>query len=86
MAVNPAEHKNESAVASLCYVAAQFADDRRLAELVGDLSMNSVEFAQFWADHSRAQLLRCAVVQARTSAGGRPGLVCGAGAGVGALC
>lgn len=39
------------AVASLRFVAAQFADDRRLAELVGDLSMNSPEFAQLWAGH-----------------------------------
>lgn len=39
------------AVASLRYVAAQFADDRRLAELVGDLSMNSPEFARLWAGH-----------------------------------
>ena len=35
------------AVASLRYVAAQFADDRRLAEL----SMNSPEFARLWAGH-----------------------------------
>lgn len=33
------------------YVAAQFADDRRLAELVGELSMNSPEFARLWAGH-----------------------------------
>jgi len=39
------------AVASLRYVAAQFADDRRLAELVGELSMNSAEFAGLWAGH-----------------------------------
>lgn len=39
------------AVASLRYVAAQFADDRRLAELVGDLSVNSPEFARLWAGH-----------------------------------
>ncbi|MCK0116767.1 helix-turn-helix transcriptional regulator [Isoptericola sp. S6320L] len=39
------------AVASLRYVAAQFADDRRLAELVGDLSVNSPEFAHLWAGH-----------------------------------
>jgi transcriptional regulator with XRE-family HTH domain len=39
------------AVASLRYVAAQFADDRRLAELVGELSMNSGEFARLWAGH-----------------------------------
>jgi transcriptional regulator with XRE-family HTH domain len=39
------------AVASLRYVAAQFADDRRLAELVGGLSMHSAEFARLWAGH-----------------------------------
>ncbi|MFT0846850.1 helix-turn-helix transcriptional regulator [Actinomycetaceae bacterium L2_0104] len=39
------------AVASLRYVAAQFANDRRLAELVGYLSVNSPEFARLWADH-----------------------------------
>ena len=39
------------AVASLRYVAAQYADDRRLAELVGELSMNSPEFARLWAGH-----------------------------------
>lgn len=39
------------AVASLRYVAAQFADDRRLAALVGELSMNSAEFARLWAGH-----------------------------------
>ena len=39
------------AVASLRYVAAQFAEDRRLAQLVGELSVNSPEFAQLWAGH-----------------------------------
>lgn len=39
------------AVASMRYVAAQFADDRRLAELVGELSVNSPEFARLWAGH-----------------------------------
>ncbi|WP_051297719.1 helix-turn-helix transcriptional regulator [Brevibacterium album] len=39
------------AVASLRYVAARFADDRRLAELVGELSVNSPEFARLWAGH-----------------------------------
>lgn len=39
------------AVASLRYIAAQFADDRRLATLVGELSMNSPEFARLWAGH-----------------------------------
>ena len=39
------------AVASLRYVAAQFADDRRLAGLVGELSVKSPEFACLWAGH-----------------------------------
>lgn len=39
------------AVASLRYVAAQFPDDRNLAALVGELSMNSPEFARLWAGH-----------------------------------
>lgn len=39
------------AVSSLRFVAAQFARDRRLAEMVGELSMNSREFAQLWAGH-----------------------------------
>jgi transcriptional regulator with XRE-family HTH domain len=40
------------AVASLRYVAAQFPDDRRLAELVGELSLKSAEFATLWAGHT----------------------------------
>lgn len=39
------------AVASLRYVAAQYPDDRLLAELLGDLSMHSPEFARLWAKH-----------------------------------
>lgn len=39
------------AVASLRYVAAQYSDDRLLAELVGDLSMHSPDFARLWARH-----------------------------------
>jgi transcriptional regulator with XRE-family HTH domain len=39
------------AVASLRYVAAQFPEDRLLAELIGDLSMNSPDFARLWAKH-----------------------------------
>lgn len=38
-------------VASLWFVAAQFRDDRELAELIGDLSMKSPEFASLWAKH-----------------------------------
>ncbi|WP_058234195.1 helix-turn-helix transcriptional regulator [Devriesea agamarum] len=39
------------AVASLRYAAAHCADDRRLVELVGELSMKSPEFATLWAGH-----------------------------------
>lgn len=39
------------AVASLRYTAAQFPEDRLLAELVGDLSIRSPEFARLWARH-----------------------------------
>jgi transcriptional regulator with XRE-family HTH domain len=39
------------AVASLRYTAAQYPDDRLLAELIGDLSINSPEFARLWARH-----------------------------------
>ncbi|UVY82947.1 helix-turn-helix transcriptional regulator [Brachybacterium sp. NBEC-018] len=39
------------AVASLRFVAAQWAHDRRLAELVGTLSVRSPEFARLWAGH-----------------------------------
>ncbi len=46
------ESESSLAVASLRYVAAKFADDRRLAELVGELSMNSPEFASLWAGHT----------------------------------
>jgi transcriptional regulator with XRE-family HTH domain len=41
----------EAAVASLRFVAARYPDDRALAELVGELSMNSPEFAALWARH-----------------------------------
>lgn len=46
------EAEAEVAVASMRYAAATFADDRHLAELVGQLSMNSPEFASLWAGHS----------------------------------
>lgn len=39
------------AVASLRYVAGQYPDDRLLAELIGDLSMHSPDFARLWAKH-----------------------------------
>jgi transcriptional regulator with XRE-family HTH domain len=45
------EREAAVAVASLRYMAAQFTHDRRLAELVGELSMNSPEFARLWAGH-----------------------------------
>ncbi|MDO5084547.1 MAG: helix-turn-helix transcriptional regulator [Arachnia propionica] len=45
------DHEAALAVASLRYVAAQFADDRRVVELVGELSMNSQDFARLWAGH-----------------------------------
>lgn len=49
-------HRNWSdeaalAVASLRYVAAQYPEDRLLAELIGDLSINSPDFARLWAKH-----------------------------------
>ncbi|WP_353951475.1 helix-turn-helix transcriptional regulator [Knoellia sp. S7-12] len=40
------------AVSSIRFVAAQFPDDRRLAELIGELSLNSPEFASLWAKHA----------------------------------
>lgn len=39
------------AVASLRSIAAHLPDDRQLAELVGDLSIQSSEFARMWARH-----------------------------------
>ncbi|MFB9235619.1 helix-turn-helix transcriptional regulator [Plantactinospora siamensis] len=39
------------AVASLRYITAQYPEDRRLAELIGELSINSPEFARLWARH-----------------------------------
>lgn len=39
------------AVASLRYVAARFVDDRELAQLIGDLSLSSPDFAGLWAGH-----------------------------------
>ena len=39
------------AVASLRYAAAQYADDPRLIELVGELSTQSPDFAKLWAGH-----------------------------------
>ncbi|HEX4225581.1 MAG TPA: helix-turn-helix transcriptional regulator [Pseudonocardiaceae bacterium] len=39
------------AVASLRVVAGRRAEDRELAELIGELTMNSAEFAALWAKH-----------------------------------
>ena len=39
-------------VASLRFTAAHYPDDRSLAELVGELSMKSAEFAALWAKHT----------------------------------
>lgn len=39
------------AVSSLRYAAVQHRDDRALAELIGELSLNSPEFARLWARH-----------------------------------
>lgn len=39
------------AVSSLRYTAAQYPDDRLLAELIGDLSIHSPEFTRLWAKH-----------------------------------
>src|SRR3984957_18444275 len=39
-------------VASLRFVAAQYPEDRALAELVGELSVKSTEFAGLWAKHT----------------------------------
>ncbi len=39
------------AVASMRFVAAQFRDDRELAELIGELIVNSPDFATLWAKH-----------------------------------
>lgn len=46
------ETEAEVAVASMRYAAATYADDRHLAELVGELSLKSPEFASLWAGHS----------------------------------
>lgn len=45
------EHEACLAVASLRYVSATFADDPRLARLVGRLSLASTDFARLWAEH-----------------------------------
>jgi len=39
------------AVEALRYIAAQYPDDRLLAELIGDLSIHSPDFAKLWTRH-----------------------------------
>ncbi|WP_255305108.1 helix-turn-helix transcriptional regulator [Microbacterium sp. 3J1] len=46
------EREAALAVASLRFVASQFADDPQLAALVGELSLSSPVFAKLWARHS----------------------------------
>lgn len=48
-----ADWKREAvlAVASTRYIAGQYRDDRELTELIGELTMNSPEFAALWAKH-----------------------------------
>lgn len=45
------EAEAATAVASLRYTAAQHPGDRLLAELIGELSINSPDFARLWAEH-----------------------------------
>jgi transcriptional regulator with XRE-family HTH domain len=45
------EEEASRAVASLRLVAGRYADDRNLADLVGELSIASDEFARLWAKH-----------------------------------
>ncbi len=45
------EYEATLAVASLRYVSGVFADDDRLARLVGELSLASPDFARMWAEH-----------------------------------
>ncbi|GAA3110122.1 helix-turn-helix transcriptional regulator [Streptosporangium carneum] len=45
------EEEAKRSVASLRLLAGRHADDRRLAELVGELTMKSPEFAALWARH-----------------------------------
>lgn len=45
------QEEAQLAVASLRLVAGRYPDDRRLAELVGQLVMNSPDFAERWARH-----------------------------------
>lgn len=45
------EYEANLAVASLRYVSGTFADDTRLAQLIGELSLASPDFARIWAEH-----------------------------------
>ncbi|TCO59179.1 helix-turn-helix domain-containing protein [Actinocrispum wychmicini] len=45
------DEEAKRSVASLRLVAGRYADDRRLAELVGELSLKSPEFASLWSRH-----------------------------------
>ncbi len=45
------EYEANLAVASLRFVSGAFADDARLARLVGELSLASADFARMWAEH-----------------------------------
>jgi transcriptional regulator with XRE-family HTH domain len=43
--------ESKLAVSSLRFVAAELRDDRELAELIGELTLNSSDFATLWAKH-----------------------------------
>lgn len=45
------EEEAARAVASLRVVAGRYKDDRGLAELIGELSINSAQFARLWSKH-----------------------------------
>jgi transcriptional regulator with XRE-family HTH domain len=45
------EQETARAVASLRFIAGRFRDDRRLAELIGELTLKSPEFAALWGRH-----------------------------------
>lgn len=45
------EYEAYLAVASLRYVSGTFADDTHLAQLIGELSLASTDFARMWAEH-----------------------------------
>jgi hypothetical protein len=45
------EQETARAIASLRFIAGRFRDDRRLAELIGELTLKSPEFAALWSRH-----------------------------------